>query len=98
MSVKYALTDGSARVENSSVSVQSFRFCDFAGSRKQGGRDNWGGLRQLYCIFYMDCGNDKDMRWRLRNDVSESQNILVAINNIGRNLALYYFTEEAVGI
>lgn len=98
MSVKNTLSDRCPGIEDGSVAVQTFSLCDLVGGDKEGCSDNGGHTCKSRGIFYVDCRNYHDVSRRLRHDVSEGDDVLIAIHDGGWDFAFNNLAEQAFRI
>jgi len=94
MGVKDALTCALARIKDGSVSRKPFRLCQLRSYTK----DSRDGLRMLLRefinIFAMRSRNDQDVCRRLWCEISESYNVIVAMEKFSRDLATSNLAED----
>jgi hypothetical protein len=98
MSVENTLTSLFPGIKNSSVAIKASFFGDLISGQEKVGGDGGAITSYACCIFGMQCGHEQNMSWCLWIQIIECNNIMVSINNIGRDLTFNNFAEDAVGI
>lgn len=96
MSVEDRLTGFSAGIEYCSIAIELTLRCDHARHYEDLTERIAISQRQLTCILEVRCWNNKNMCWRLRVNVIESDDMLVTRDDIGWYLASNNLAEQAI--
>ena len=98
VSVEYALTCRFSGVKNCSVAIEAALLGDLIGGQEKVGGDGRAIAGNPGSIFSMQSWDYQNMGWCLRIQVVESDNVVIAENNIGRDFTFDDLAKNAVGI